>query len=71
MKGGTVIRSSQRAATGRRRGQLPRNSPGICGVAGKARGIVGVVDQRKEKKRKKKKRKSERPSGVWWGGRSR
>jgi hypothetical protein len=42
MKGGTVIRSSQRAATGRERGQLPRNAPSICGVAGKARAEGGL-----------------------------
>ncbi len=41
MKSGTVIRSSQRAATGRERAQLPRNAPGICGVAGKARAEGG------------------------------
>ena len=38
-KGGMVIRSCQRAATGRRRGQLPRSAPGICGVEG-ARGCA-------------------------------
>lgn len=32
----TVIRSCQRAATGRVRGQLPRNAPGISGVRGHA-----------------------------------
>lgn len=52
----TVIRWCQRAATGWMRGQLPRNTPGICGVAEEKTRVFSfsffsLEGERKEKKK--------------------